>query len=360
MNLINNQLSIIISLQIVTVGSAFTLTALTPVHHCRSNKVLTSSLSSSITSTIKEDDFDIEIISHDPKCFLIKNLLSPEECEEYISRANCEIEASRHNADKDGDERKNNDNSMRRSNAPDVSIKISRLWPLPFLCLGAGIPPVVKLFLNTDDISSSTSSININNVITLKQIISVALPNISLALIITGLSIVAITQGMRQYAEKFTRTSKSIALNNENDMDFIRSLVTRASSITDHDWSQWEAPVITKYDPGALFASHNDASPTKGSEWGDLGGQRVVTVITYLNTCEKGGGTKFDSLNFTVQPKQGCALVFYPANSNTLEADERTVHQSLPAVEDKYIVQLFGRHKRVPPPLGIPDTFFMK
>ncbi len=295
------------------------------------------------TLSSTEKDFDIEIISKDPKCFLIHNMLTSQECEAYIKRANDEIESSSRN------------NGMSRSNAPDVSIKLSRLWPLPFLCLGAGIPPVIKLFLD-ESYSISDTTIG-TTAITLDQIITTALPNISLAFTITCLSIILITQGMRQYAEKYTRTSKSIALNQESDIDFIRTLVDNASNVTNHNWSQWEAPVITKYDPGALFASHNDASPTKGSEWAELGGQRVVTVITYLNTCDKGGGTKFDKLNFVVQPKQGCALVFYPADSETLDADERTVHQSLSAVEDKYIVQLFGRHKQVPPPLGIHDAY---
>lgn len=301
------------------------------------------------STTVK--DFDIEIISKDPKCFLIHNILTPQECEAYITRANDEIESSSTNNNDDDDD----NNGMSRSNAPDVSIKLSRLWPLPFLCLGAGIPPVMKLFLGEYySISDTTAG---TTTIALDQIITTALPNISIAFTITCLSIILITQGMRQYAEKYTRTSKSIALNQESDIDFIRTLVDNASDVTNHNWSQWEAPVITKYDPGALFASHNDASPTKGSEWAELGGQRVVTVITYLNTCDKGGGTKFDKLNFVVQPKQGCALVFYPADSQTLDVDERTVHQSLPAVEDKYIVQLFGRHKRVPPPLGIPDAY---
>jgi len=144
----------------------------------------------------------------------------------------------------------------------------------------------------------------------------------------------------------------------EEDCNFIRDHVTRASSIAnDHPWTGWEAPVVTRYSPGALFASHNDASPTRGSEWRVLGGQRIVTVITYLNSCEKGGGTKFDKLNISVQPVQGSALVFFPADSDTLVADDRTVHQSLPAVEEKWIVQLFGRVRRVPPPLGIPDSF---
>eukprot|EP00956_Cyclotella_meneghiniana_P039481 scaffold172536_cov57-Cyclotella_meneghiniana.AAC.2 len=153
------------------------------------------------------------------------------------------------------------------------------------------------------------------------------------------------------------RTSISLALNTEEDCDFIRTLVDKASDVTNHTWSSFEAPVITKYPKDAVFASHNDASPTRGSEWSDLGGQRVITVIVYLNTCNEGGGTKFDQLGFTVQPREGSALIFFPANSETLEADGRTVHQSLPAVDEKYIVQLFGRCGRVPSPLGIPANY---
>jgi len=57
-------------------------------------------------------------------------------------------------------------------------------------------------------------------------------------------------------------------------------------------------------------------------------------------------------------PEGGSALVFYPADGDTWEADERTVHCSLAAVEEKFIVQMFGRGgERVPPPLGIPDCY---
>ena len=91
----------------------------------------------------------------------------------------------------------------------------------------------------------------------------------------------------------------------------------------------------------------------KGSEWSDAGGQRVVTVIVYLNTWHEGGETKFDRLGFTVRPNEGTALIFYPADAETLEADGRTIHQSLPAVDEKYIVQLFGRHGCVLSPLDI-------
>jgi len=347
------------------------------------------------TNTLERKEYDTTILSDDPKCFLVHNFLSLDECEEYIQRINLEIEAEAEaesadntqntdntdNAKNETNKKNDEDGGIRRSSAPQVSLQLSRLWPLPFLCLGAGIPPVLRLFLDNDSTSSTllstttTTTISSSLGITMNDVLSAALPNIGIALFITALSTILITKGVTSYANQYTRTSQSLALNQEHDVQFIRNLVDRASEVvlvvTDSDdddanqkkkkrefsWKQWEAPVITKYDEGALFSSHNDASPTRGSEWSDLGGQRIATVISYLNTCPSGGGTKFDALNFVVQPKAGDALVFYPSDWDTLEADGRTVHQSLPAVEEKYIVQLFGRCGRVPPPLGIPDSF---
>jgi hypothetical protein len=189
------------------------------------------------------------------------------------------------------------------------------------------------------------------------NLLQAMLPAISLAAIITSILCILSLILVRIISEKSSRTSEAISLNSVEDCDFIRPLVERASRVTNHSWGKWEAPVVSRYQTGARFASHNDASPNKGLEWSDVGGQRVVTVITYLNTCPNGGGTKFDKLGFTVQPKEGSALVFFPADSQTLIADQRTVHQSLPAVEEKWIVQLFGRIERVPVPLGIPYSF---
>ena len=268
-----------------------------------------------------------EVLSEDPRVFIVHDILSEEECGQYIALADSADEGR-----------------MRRSNAPAVSVQMDRLWPLPFLGIGAGLPPYLRLAEQ-------------QSAVTADDIMHAVLPNIGLAFVIGCLLVLAVRQGVQMYADKSTRTSQSLALNTPNDVDFIMPLVERASEITNHSWERWEAPVITKYDEGSLFASHNDASPTRGSEWAELGGQRVCTVITYLNNCERGGGTKFDHLGFTVQPRQGSALVFYPADDSTLEADGRTVHQSLEAIDEKYIVQLFGRVNRVPAPLGIAGEY---
>ena len=265
---------------------------------------------------------EIQILSQDPLAYLIPNLLSPDECEAYRNRVS--------------------DRTMTISNPPEVSLDATKLWPLPFLSLLAGVPPALRL--EAPDLST---------------LLQAATPNVVLALTASFLlAFGVVLPAMRAVSNQSSRTSVAVALNEEADVDFIRPLMDRLEDRTTHSWDCWEAPVVTRYEPGAIFARHGDASPTRGSEWTDLGGQRVITCICYLNTVQNGGETAFDT--FRVQPRQGSALIFFPADSVTMKADERTLHESMPTIdEDKWIVQVFGRSQRVPPPLGIPDKLAM-
>lgn len=299
------------------------------------------------------DGVEYETLSDDPKVYLVRDLLSPEECRAYIRFArdisNESDSAAAHPEDEP--EGTTQRRAMTKSNPPDVSLDVRKLWPLPFLVLGAAIPPLVRLFESSQSEGGSA--------VTVEAMIGAALPPVIAASVAAALLSWIVTRAVRTVSDASSRTSEAVALNDEEDVEFVRPLVTKAGlAAGGHEWTKFEAPVVTRYSPGAVFANHNDASPTRGSEWKDLGGQRVVTVIVYLNTCEKGGGTKFDKLGFTVQPREGSALVFYPADAGTLEADGRTMHESLEAAEEKWIVQLFGRvGPRVPPPLGLPDSF---
>ena len=274
----------------------------------------------------------VKVLSKDPLVYVVSDLLSAEECkayQRYIQDIN---------------------RPMTRSNPPQVSLDSNKLWPLSILSLLAGVPPVVRLFER--DRSS------FDNHLSLWEILQAALPNMAIALTTSLLLAYAVILPLiRSQANRSSRTSVAVALNQLDDMEFVQDLVKRVSTITQHSWNKWEAPVVTKYDPGAVFSKHGDASPTRGSEWIDTGGQRVVTCICYLNTVEDGGETYFHALGFGVAPEAGKALVFFPADSASAVADDRTVHESLPPQEEKWIVQLFGRTNRVPPPLGLPDEF---
>ena len=291
-------------------------------------------------------DDQVEVLSNDPLIYVVRNLLSQEECEEFINRSE-KLTMS-------------GNREMKQSNPPEVSLDTSKLWPLPLLSIGFGIPPLIHNIQDYGGIFSGTNS--------LEQVAWDVLPSIVGSFVASlGIAYGIIVPLIRKFSDTSSRTSIAMAFNIEEDIPYITNFVTRVCHITDHNWKCWEAPVITKYNTGAIFAKHSDASPTRGSEWKNLGGQRVVTCICYLNNCNEGGETYFNNLknndnNIRVKPTQGTGLFFYPCvPGDSLIADDDVIHESLPVLgetNEKYIIQMFGRvGPRVPPPLGIPDEF---
>ena len=67
-----------------------------------------------------------------------------------------------------------------------------------------------------------------------------------------------------------------------------------------------------------------------------------MTVLVYLNTVAQGGATYFPNIKLEVQPRQGTALVFFPA---TVEGvlDRQVLHAAMPAVDTKYVSQIWIR-----------------
>ena len=107
------------------------------------------------------------------------------------------------------------------------------------------------------------------------------------------------------------------------------------------DLSRCEEPQIVKYDIGQEFSYHYDILP---NEQLSNGGQRVATILIYLNTISEknGGSTMFRDLvdgtnkngTLFVQPVQGSALIFFPSNQKG-QPDDRTLHRSVPITEDQ-------------------------
>lgn len=283
-----------------------------------------------------------DLVSEDPLVYTIPNLLTVEECEEYQSYV---ISLQ---------ERTENPRKLTLSNPPEVSLDVLKLWPLPVFSVLAGLPSLFKLEGSVWEYS-------------FPELCTTVSGPISIALGLTLILVVLAQPLVQAVSNASARTSVALALNQEEDMDFVRPLVERIEDATGLAWHHWEAPVVTKYDPGAIFAKHGDASPTKGTEWKDDGGQRILTCICYLNSLKNnasqgdtgGGETYFDQLQVAIEPSPGKALIFVPADWESLDADDRTTHESLPPTSSyKWIVQLFGRvGPRVPTPLGLPDAY---
>ena len=93
------------------------------------------------------------------------------------------------------------------------------------------------------------------------------------------------------------------------------------------------------------------------------GGQRLATLLVYLNTVTThgGGGTIFRDLfnakgnPLTVKPIQGSALLFFPAFGNG-RPDDRTLHKGeIVAHEEKWITQMWI-HERPYSPVVPPGN----
>ena len=114
---------------------------------------------------------------------------------------------------------------------------------------------------------------------------------------------------------------------------------------------------ILNYTPGAEYSAHYDffAYDVKGSlKHLATGGQRVATLIMYLNEVEQGGETAFPELGMRVVPKKGSAVYFEYCNSLG-QLDKHTLHAGLPVIKgEKWIAtkwmrqQIYSQHPQHP------------
>ena len=68
----------------------------------------------------------------------------------------------------------------------------------------------------------------------------------------------------------------------------------------------------------------------------------ILEALIYLNDVVQGGQTSFPQLGLNMQPKQGRALVFFPSTVDG-HLDPRALHAALPAIDTKYVSQIWIR-----------------
>lgn len=112
----------------------------------------------------------------------------------------------------------------------------------------------------------------------------------------------------------------------------IERLEARIAAVTGVPVEQGEGLQILNYKPGAEYQPHYDFfNPQRRGEARQLrvGGQRMATLVIYLNDVPAGGATAFPKLGLRVNPVQGNAVFFaYLGEDGAL--DERTLHAGLP------------------------------
>ena len=128
------------------------------------------------------------------------------------------------------------------------------------------------------------------------------------------------------------RTSEGMFfLRGENEL--CRRIEARLAALCQWPVENGEGLQVLRYGPGAEYKPHFDYfDPAKPGSRGILqrGGQRVATVVMYLNTPARGGETTFPEAKFDVAPVKGNAVFFSYDRPHPMTG---TLHGGAPVIE---------------------------
>ncbi len=129
----------------------------------------------------------------------------------------------------------------------------------------------------------------------------------------------------------------------------IQTLESRISQLMNCPVENGEGIQVLHYRSQAEYRPHFDYFPenkTGSVKHLNLGGQRVATLVMYLNDVENGGETFFPEANLSVTPKKGSAVYFSYFNSLG-QTDRATLHAGNPVLAgEKWIATKWVRQNK--------------
>ena len=151
-----------------------------------------------------------------------------------------------------------------------------------------------------------------------------------------------------KYKNYTGRTNRSYWLPKDEDPIVLR-LCKRIAKEINCDWKHFENYQVIHYNPGEEYKYHYDAYDKKDlekyNEFCGERGNRLKTVLVYLNDVEEGGGTGFQTINKMVDAKKGRMVVFENVNKDNIRY-KRSLHAGLPVIKgEKWAFNLWLREK---------------
>jgi prolyl 4-hydroxylase len=131
-----------------------------------------------------------------------------------------------------------------------------------------------------------------------------------------------------------SRKSKTVFLSHDA-LPETAFLAQRAEELSDIPMSHQEQLQVAFYDVGGDFKDHFDAcdeTPDVCEPFNHGSGQRVWTLLVYLNDDFEGGETYFSAVDVTIKPKKGMGILFRNIDPVTGQIDRKSIHRGNPVL----------------------------
>ena len=142
------------------------------------------------------------------------------------------------------------------------------------------------------------------------------------------------------------RTSEGMFFT-RGENELVARIEARLAALLNWPLENGEGLQVLRYAPGAEYKPHFDYfDPAQPGTAAVLrrGGQRVGTVVMYLNTPEQGGATVFPDAGLTVHPIEGHAVFF---SYSQPAAATKTLHGGAPVIQgEKWVATKWMRQGR--------------
>lgn len=172
------------------------------------------------------------------------------------------------------------------------------------------------------------------------QLIEMARPRLKPSTLVDPVTGKDIVSAMRSSHGMFFRLEEN---------GFIASIDRRLSAVMNLPLENGEGLQILYYPVGAGSEPHFDyLQPTNAANRESIArsGQRVSTLVTYLNDVPEGGQTLFPTLGWATSPMRGNAVYFEYCDDEG-RVDPRSLHASAPVTQgEKWVVTKWMRQRR--------------
>lgn len=135
---------------------------------------------------------------------------------------------------------------------------------------------------------------------------------------------------------------------NRGENELLQQIERRIAELVDCPVAHGEPIQVLHYQPGGEYKPHHDYFDPSNAGNRDVlaqGGQRIATLIMYLNDVACGGSTVFPEIGLDVLPRKGHA-VYFAYSDDTGMLDARSLHGGSPVVEgEKWIATKWFRQR---------------